>query len=134
MPDAPPENALPAPVFRKTKAGKWAVMGPVVTLEAALSNGGKVKVSKKAGGFSDFTVVSIGRPFDVDGVPMCYGYDDAGEGGDGAPRSSAPAGSAPRAARSSAPPPPPPPPPSRDEYEPLPEYQGDAEDEWHDGF
>ncbi len=67
---APETTEPPAPQFRKTKQGKWAVMGPVETLQAALDGDGKVKVLKKSGDWSDFTVVSLGRPFDVEGVSM----------------------------------------------------------------
>ncbi|MEM9890170.1 MAG: hypothetical protein AAF962_04850 [Actinomycetota bacterium] len=136
------------PRFRKTKTDKWAVMAPVEDLEKALAEGGKIDVLKKSGDWSSFRVASLGRPFDVDGVSMCYGYgpDDEAEGGadggsggsggeatsgrgaggdtrsrGGAPRRSAPA----RAATA---------PPPNDPSEPLPEYQGGAEDEWDGGF
>jgi hypothetical protein len=103
-------DKIPA-VFRKTKTEKWAVMAPVADLEKALAEGGKVDVLKKSGDWSTFRVASLGRPFDVDGVEMCYGYAEEDEGAD------------PTAART-------PPAPRRDDSEPLPEYQGSAEDEW----
>ena len=114
--------------FRKTKTDKWAVMAPVADLEKALEAGGKVDVLKKSGDWSTFQVASLGRPFDVDGVEMCYGYgpedeDDA----EGAPGESA-TGNRARSAESRASSLPPEPP--RDESEPLPEYQGGPEDEW----
>lgn len=124
---------LPPPQFRRTKTGKWAVMGPVETLEAALATaGGVVEVQRKSGDWSKFTVASLGRAFDVDGLQMCYGYgpDDEAEPGQARPASGArstqsasPAQSAPRRSR-------PAPPPPRDESEPLPEYRGGPEDEW----
>lgn len=126
---------IPA-VFRKTKTEKWAVMAPVADLEKALAEGGKVDVLKKSGDWSSFRVVSLGRPFDVDGVEMCYGYADEGDG-DGATASTQSSnkssgqkpnqsnGGQPRRANTSAAVPPP-----RDETEPLPEYQGGPEDEW----
>lgn len=123
------------PRFRKTKTEKWAVMAPVVDLEKALAEGGKIDVQKKSGDWSSFTVGSLGKPFDVDGVEMCYGYapgdedtQSGGGGGGGAssadpgaaqrerPRQTAPAGGY----------------PGRDPSEPLPEYQGGAEDEWNE--
>ena len=116
--------------FRKTKTDKWAVMAPVADLEKALAEGGKVDVLKKSGDWSSFRIASLGRPFDVDGVQMCYGYgpeDDDGEGGSGATRGGAGASSAPPPAAT-------PPPPPRDESEPMPEYQGGAEDEWAGEF
>ena len=118
-------SELPEPKFRKTKSEKWAVMAPVVTLEAALAGDGKVKVLKKSGDYSSFTVGSLGKPFDVDGVQMCYGYAPGDEfaSGTSVDRSG---GESP--ARSASPAPP------RDDAEPLPEYQGGAEDEWSDGF
>lgn len=114
-------SELPPARFRKTKSEKWAVMAPVETLEAALQNGGLVEVQKKSGDWSKFTVASLGKPFDVDGVAMCYGYapDDESD-----PSSATPATrQQPQAAA-----------PTRDESEPLPEYQGGAEDEWSEGF
>ncbi len=57
-------------------------MGPVETLEKALAAGGIVEVQKKSGDWSKFHIASLGKPFDVDGVSMCYGYgpDDEEEG------------------------------------------------------
>lgn len=133
MSDPSAESAdLPAPQFRKTKQGKWAVMGPVPTLEAALAGDGKVKVLKKSGDWSSFTVVSMGRPFDVEGVMMAYGYDDAGENADGASSGSPQPGAA-RSGGSRQRPTTPPAPP-RDDSEPLPEFQGGPEDEWQPEF
>lgn len=149
----------PAPRFRKTKTDKWAVMAPVENLEKALAEGGKIDVLKRSGDWSTFTVASLGKPFDVDGVQMCYGYgpddeDDAqpstsassstngggrsghaGRSGQaGSPHSPADGGSS----RSSQPGRVTPSvtdaaPPPRDPSEPLPEYQGGPDDEW-DGY
>lgn len=110
-------SELPAAKFRKTKTEKWAVMAPVETLEKALAGDGKVDVLKKSGDFSTFTVGSLGKPFDVDGIPMCYGYapgDEDASGSSAEPR------------QQTAPSPP------RDDSEPMPEYQG--EDQWDSGF
>jgi hypothetical protein len=112
-------SELPAPKFRKTKSEKWAVMAPVETLTAALANGGIIEVQKKSGDWSKFSVASMGKPFDVDGVAMAYGY---------APDDESDATTA-RPARGSAAPPPP-----RDTSEPLPVYQGGPEDEWQGDF
>lgn len=71
MSETPP--APPPPRFRKTKTDKWAVVAPVETLEAALRSGGVVDVQRKSGEWTTFTVASLGRPFDADGVAMCYG-------------------------------------------------------------
>lgn len=118
------------PRFRKTKTDKWAVMAPVDDLEKALAEGGKIDVQKKSGDWSSFTVGSLGKPFDVDGVQMCYGYapgdDDPQQQNQNDPNG---AGSKPGQRRT------PPrsasaPPPHRDPTEPMPEYQGGAEDEW----
>lgn len=129
----------PAPQFRKTKQGKWAVMGPVETLQTALDGDGKVKVLKKNGDWSSFNVVSMGRPFDVEGVDMAYGYSDEGDAEAGSNSSgTSNSGSRPRPSGadsqqgSSAPATPPS--PGRDESEPMPEYQGGADDEWQDSF
>ncbi len=119
--------------FRKTKTGKWAVMAPVPALEKALAEGGKIDVQRKSGDWSSFVVVSLGRPFDVDGIQMCYGYgpdeedpDSASDTGDkgraGGRQTTSPRSTAPSRTRAAAPP--------SDPSEPLPEYQGSAEDEW----
>lgn len=112
--------------FRKTKTDKWAVMAPVEDLEKALEGDGKVDVLKKSGDWTTFRVASLGRPFDVDGVQMCYGYgpdDDDGTGGDGTPAADRVRSAPPARGAQPAPPP-------RDSSEPLPEYQGGPEDEW----
>lgn len=124
------------PRFRKTKTDKWAVMAPVEDLEKALAEGGKIDVQKKSGDWSSFTVGSLGRPFDVDGVQMCYGYapdaegDDTGQGG-GSPSADH---RAPRAGERQQPPPQKYSAPPSDPSEPMPEFQGDAYDEWDGGF
>ncbi len=128
-------SELPPAQFRKTKAGKWAVMAPAASLEAALSAGGQVDVLKKSGDWSKFTIASLGKPFDVEGVSMCYGYGPDDEAGEGAPRparsnrdSTAPAEETPHSDASWANA------PERDASEPIPEFRGEPEDEWHDGF
>lgn len=145
--------------FRKTKTDKWAVMAPVADLEKALAEGGKIDVQKKSGDWSTFTVGSLGRPFDVDGVSMCYGYapgdgepgaeGPGGPGGTGGAAAPQPAAAGARSGgggqggggqrsrnynnggggrrQAGAPPP-------RDDSEPLPTYQGGAEDEWGGEF
>jgi len=136
------------PRFRKTKSDKWAVMAPVEDLERALAGDGKIDVQKRSGDWSTFKVASLGKPFDVDGVQMCYGYgpddtdntdnQDVGPNGAGASTGNQPAGSGSRRPSNStgsgrsgrsrsfdA--------PSVDRSEPLPEYQGGPEDEWEGG-
>lgn len=126
------------PRFRKTKNGKWAVMAPVDVLEKALNEGGKVDVQRKSGDWSTFVVSSLGRPFDVDGVSMCYGYgpDDEEDGSQGNQGNGSPAPQQERRAAPSRPPrrAPSVEAPPFDPSEPLPEYQGGAEDEWDGGF
>ena len=123
------------PRFRKTKTEKWAVMAPVEDLEKALAEGGKIDVQKKSGDWSSFTVGSLGKAFDVDGVQMCYGYAPGDEDTGGGQSSTG--GS--RSQGSSAAPPqnegstrdaPIDAYPGRDPSEPMPEYQGDPGDEW----
>lgn len=144
--DSATDSALPPPQFRKTKTGKWAVVAPVPTLEAALASGGTVSVLKKSGDWGTFSVSSLGRPFDVDGIAMCYGYgpDDDSEASTARPAATRPTSATATASKPTAPsrsaasaanrqrnaPTPPPP----DASEPLPEYRGGAEDEWHDSF
>jgi hypothetical protein len=132
-----------APRFRKTKSDKWAVMAPVEDLERALAEGGKIDVQKRSGDWSTFQVASLGKPFDVDGVQMCYGYGpEADDGGSGSEPDGATAGDRTPSAggtptnRRDAPRRPTPGrrPPPTDPSEPLPEYQGGQEDEWDGGF
>ena len=130
-------SELPPAQFRKTKAGKWAVMAPVEALEGALKEDGRVDVLKKSGDWSKFTVASLGKPFDVEGVQMCYGYGPGDEDDGGGGSSSGPG-------RSAGPAPQPPPEdrppaeatwadaPARDESEPVPEFRGEADDEWEE--
>lgn len=117
--------------FRKTKTDKWAVMAPVEDLERALAEGGKVDVLKKSGDWSTFRIGSLGRPFEVDGVEMCYGYgpgdEDSGGGAADAGTRSAETGSTGVAGRTTRPPTAA---PSIDESEPMPEYQGGSEAGW----
>ena len=120
------------PRFRKTKTEKWAVMAPVEDLEKALADGGKIDVQKKSGDWSSFVVASLGKPFDVDGVQMCYGYgpeeDDDGQAGPSTAGAAGRAGVDVRSGaggRSAQPVH-----PGRDPSEPMPEYQGGPEDEW----
>ncbi len=131
--------------FRKTKTGKWAVMAPVVSLEKALNDdAGVVQVLKKSGDYSTFTIGSLGKPFDVDGEQMCYGYspedsDDNDGAQTSAPRSAKRTSSTgewpadsdaseaePASMNLDSPP--------SDSDEPMPEFQGGSEDEWDGGF
>ncbi|MEM9654184.1 MAG: hypothetical protein AAGA65_18965 [Actinomycetota bacterium] len=133
------------PRFRKTKTEKWAVMAPVEDLEKALAEGGKIDVQKKSGDWSSFVVASLGKPFDIDGVQMCYGYgpEEAGAdqgGGSGGGRQAA--GAQANGGRDRAGPSGPNSDPwlarerelpqHRDNSEPIPEYQGGPEDEWQE--
>lgn len=121
-------------------------MGPVETLEKALASGGIVEVQKKSGDWSKFHVASLGKPFDVDGVQMCYGYgpENEEEGAKRVAREQARSTSPRSESRGGAlqdqappesqdqPPSPPEHEPTRDESEPLPVFQGD--DEWVEEF
>ena len=128
-------SELPEPQVRKTKSEKWAVMAPVETLEAALAGDGKVNVLKKSGDYSSFTVGSLGKPFDVDGVQMCYGYAPGDEDPSGAGSAASGSAASGSVGSGTAPAPTPPPvAPVRDDSEPMPDYQGGADDEWSDGF
>jgi len=111
-----------APTFRKTKSGKWAVMGPVEVLQKAIDeNEGKVDVLKKSGDWSSYTVVSLGSPFDVEGKQMCYGYDTADEETD-SPAKPKQTGSEPVVDLTKA--------PVTDSSEPMPEFQGGSDAGW----
>ena len=56
------------PTYRKTKDGRWVVFGSAATVTAGL-----VTVTRKDGTTKQETVVSVSKPFDVDGVPHVYG-------------------------------------------------------------
>lgn len=56
--------------YRKTKTGKWAVMGPT----SIVRPGATVTVTKKSGETKSETIDDVGRPFTVDGRQMVYGY------------------------------------------------------------
>lgn len=56
--------------YRKTKTGAWVVFGPA----AAIAAGATITVTTRAGDVHAEHVESIGRPFDVEGVAMVYGY------------------------------------------------------------
>ena len=56
--------------YRKTKSGRWAVMGPAVIVRP----GATVVVRLKDGGSKPETIESVGKPFVRDGVEMVYGY------------------------------------------------------------
>lgn len=55
--------------YRKTKAGQWVAYGP-----AAILRPGEVVVTKRDGSTKVELVERLGRPFEVDGVEMVYGY------------------------------------------------------------
>ncbi len=58
------------PQYRRTGSGAWAVYGPVLLVKA----GQEVTVYKKDGSTSTEMVDRVGKPFDVDGTAMIYGY------------------------------------------------------------
>ncbi len=60
--------------YRRTKSGEWVVMGPASVVQV----GGVVQVTKKNGETKDETILSIGKPFLVDGVNMVYGHTGHG--------------------------------------------------------
>lgn len=55
--------------FRKTKSGEWVVFGSATVVAP-----GPVWVDKKGGTRSKVVVERVGKPFNVDGVAMVYGY------------------------------------------------------------
>lgn len=57
--------------FRKTKSGKWAVMGPATKVY----EGAPVVVTKKDGSFTTVNIRSVGKTFTVEGVQCRYGYE-----------------------------------------------------------
>lgn len=59
--------------YRKTKNGKWAVMGPANVVTA----GATVTVTKRDGTTKTERIGTVGKPFTVDGQQMVYGYPAA---------------------------------------------------------
>jgi len=55
--------------YRKTKEGQWVVCGPLAEMHLGI-----VTVAKKDGGAKQETVVKLGTPFTLNGVPHVYGY------------------------------------------------------------
>lgn len=60
--------------YRKTKNGEWVVFGTYTDLAAANEGPHRVPVWTKAGVEKSEWISRTGRPFDVDGVQMVYGY------------------------------------------------------------
>lgn len=56
--------------YRKTKTGEWVAYGPA----AAVKANAYITVAKRSGQTKTELVERVGRPFDVDGVQMVYGY------------------------------------------------------------
>jgi hypothetical protein len=56
--------------YRKTRAGEWVAMGPPELVHA----GADVTVTKKDGTTKNEFVLRVGKPFEVDGVEMVYGF------------------------------------------------------------
>ena len=57
--------------YRRTRTGKWAVMGTT----ANIFPGARVEVHTKAGKVKHEMIIEIGRPFEIDGIEMVYGYN-----------------------------------------------------------
>lgn len=64
---ATPQNSIRI-TYRKTRSGEWVAFGP-----ASIVKPGTVTVTKKDGSTKQETVLSVGKPFDVDGVAHVYG-------------------------------------------------------------
>lgn len=56
--------------YRKTKTGEWVAYGPTTVVTA----GATVTVTKRSGEAKTERVARVGRPFNVGGVEMVYGY------------------------------------------------------------
>jgi len=56
--------------YRKTRNGQWVAYGPA----DAITAGTVVTVTKKNGETKEEYIESVGRPFEVNGVKMVYGY------------------------------------------------------------
>lgn len=56
--------------YRKTKAGEWVVYGPAAAVQAH----SRVTITKRDGSTKTELIARVGRPFQVGGVAMVYGY------------------------------------------------------------
>ena len=56
--------------WRRTRAGAWVVFGPADVVRA----GATVTVKTKAGAIKSEAIKSVGRPFNIGGKKMVYGY------------------------------------------------------------
>lgn len=55
--------------FRKSKqTDAWCAFGP-----ASECKPGPAEITTKSGATRNVTIVSVSRPFDIDGIPHCYG-------------------------------------------------------------
>jgi hypothetical protein len=57
-------------IFRKTRGGRWAVLGPAEVVKA----GATVTVKKRDGTEVEVEIADTGKPFERDGVTCVYGY------------------------------------------------------------
>lgn len=60
--------------YRKTRTSEWVVYGPHTVLTSAMEAGGIVQVTKKDDTTKDEVIERVGKPFEVDGAAMAYGY------------------------------------------------------------
>ncbi len=60
--------------YRKTKTGQWVAYGPAATLQAAVRDGHKVRVTKRSGDVDEVTLTGLGKPFFANGQQVVYGY------------------------------------------------------------
>lgn len=67
-------TTTPKVTFRKTKTGEWVAFGPADFLARAAKLDCAVDVTLAKGGTKSVAVERIGKPFDVDGTAMAYGY------------------------------------------------------------
>lgn len=58
--------------WRKTKQGQWVAFGPV----GLVQTGKTAAISTRDGKVACYTVASVGKTFQVDGVACRYGYLD----------------------------------------------------------
>lgn len=72
-------KTLQVPTFRKTKSGEWVVCGVPALVKANQD----VAVRKADGTTKQVSIARVGKPFQVNGVKMVYGY--LGEAGDRTP-------------------------------------------------
>jgi len=77
--------------YRKTKSGEWVAYGPASEFPVPKHGKPPISVTLKNGTRKREFLVRLGDIFEVDGVPMRYGYLESEAGNASAPQAARPA-------------------------------------------